>query len=117
MSPLENQIRQIIFDQAQDYALINQSLADLRASVSPYIIGLLLALLMSVLLFLAFALAYHPRTPRGGFWIPAFGVFGSAPKLYSHSRPSSLLGFFLKKRHRVGRYLRSRKTNSTSGAY
>jgi len=110
MSALEIQLRQLLFDEVQNHALITQSLADLRMSVSPYVSGVCLALLISAAIFLLFALVYHPRTPRGGFWIPAFGIFGGAPKLYSHSRPSSLFGLFLKKRHRVaGRYVKSCK--------
>lgn len=105
------QIREVLFNQAQDAARMDQAFSGVKSIVGDLAVGFMLPFSAALVLFLVAALFYHPRLTRGALWLPAFGLFGGSPKLYSHTRPASFLGVFLSSRKRKGATRVFRKTS------
>src|SRR5947207_1058988 len=93
-------IRQYFWDLAQDSDRWDQASAALKSFAHEFAFGIGLPAAVAGLIVLTVLFFYQPRIPRGALWLPLFGLFGGTPKLYLHTRPPSLGGFFLKSRHR-----------------
>ncbi len=94
------QLRELLFNQAHNAEQVDQAFSGVSSVVGDLAVGFMLPFSAAALIFLVAALFYHPRLTRGALWIPAFGLFGGSPKLYSHTRPASFLGVFLSYRRR-----------------
>lgn len=100
------QLQQLIWSLNQDSAQREQILSGISSMFGEVARAFLLAVALGALLIALVALCYHPRIPRGGLWVPLFGLFGATPRFYTHTRPASFFGFFLKSRHRVTNHRR-----------
>ncbi|MDA1277098.1 MAG: hypothetical protein O2960_24045 [Verrucomicrobia bacterium] len=94
------QLREFLWSQAQYAGQVDQSVSAFKSVAGEIAFGFLLPLSAAMFLFLVAAFFYQPRLMRGALWVPAFGLFGSVPKLYFHTRPASFLGVFLSSRRR-----------------
>jgi hypothetical protein len=100
MTPVEIQKWQFICDAIQnDAAIMARTLDAWNNFASPFLVGMCLAILIGAVISAMLAASYRPRIPRGGFFVPAFGLFGGTPKLYLHPKPSNLFGTPHKKHH------------------
>lgn len=107
------QLREFLWSQAQYAGQVDQSVSAFKTVAGDVAFGFLLPLSAALFLFLVAAFFYQPRLTRGALWIPAFGLFGSVPKLYYHTRPASFLGVFLSARRRKGSARVYRKSSRT----
>jgi hypothetical protein len=100
--PVEiTQLQQLFWNYLQDAAQREQSLSAVASFLREVALGIGVPCSVALLLISLAALLYQPRIPRRALWVPLFGIFGSAPKYYSHTRPASFGGIFLKSRHRI----------------
>lgn len=95
------QLQQFVWECVYDSTRREEAVSAAASFLVALVNGLATPLLIALILFLLAALLYRPRIPRGGLWLPAFGLFGGTPKFYTHTRPASFCGLFGKRRHRV----------------
>jgi hypothetical protein len=114
MNAVDIYLWQFLWNRMQESGSLDQTLAAWRSWFSPFLLGVCVALLMGIIAFCLLALAYHPRIPRAGLWVPAYGLLGGAPKLHCHTRPPSFFGIFLKSRHRIRVVRKVHRKNAAS---
>jgi hypothetical protein len=95
------QLQQFVWNHVEDAFQNQQALSAALSLLNQIIHGIWFPIVLALLSIPLIILGYQPRIPRGGLWVPAFGVFGSRPKLYTHSRAGSFFGLFRRTRHRV----------------
>jgi hypothetical protein len=105
------ELQKHLWNQLQDGAQREQIAGALISSIVHVVRGIAPPLLIGLLLFTAITFLYRPRIPRGGFWTPAFGLLGNAPKFYCHSRPSSFCGVFTGTRRRLAARSHRKRNN------
>jgi hypothetical protein len=93
MTPSEAQYWHVFCNAIQtDAALAARALDSWNNVAGPFLVGLCMAGLIGLAIAAMLAASYRPRIPRGGLWMPAYGLLGGTPKLYTHSKPSNLFG-------------------------
>jgi len=107
------QLQEFLWNQVQEATQREHTLSALGSFLGDVVRGTWLPLGVAILLVPLVAALYQPRIPRGALWVPAFGIFGGAPRFYAHTRPASFCGILLKSRHRVTtRYRRKPRPDS-----
>jgi hypothetical protein len=106
------QLQEFLWNQVQEVIQREYALSALASFVGELVRGTWLPLAVALVLLSLVALLYQPRIPRGALWIPVFGIFGGMPRFYTHTRPASFCGIFLKPRHRVTTRYRRRPHQS-----
>jgi len=110
------QLQEFLWNQVQEAIQRESALSALASFVGELVRGTWLPLAVALLFIPAVAFFYQPRIPRGALWIPLFGLFGGTPRFYTHTRPASFCGMFLKPRHRVAtRYRRKSRNDPKTG--
>jgi hypothetical protein len=107
--PVEiTQLQEFFWNRVQDAVQHEQTLSAAASFLRDLALGIAVPCSIAVLLVSLAALLYQPRIPRGALWVPAFGLFGNVPKFYSHTRPASFCGIFLKSRRRGATHRRQK---------
>jgi hypothetical protein len=104
---LPNLVERLFFHQNQQTGRFEDALSTVHFLFQSLATGTGICTMLALVLTAVIVLIYRPRLTRGSFWMPAFGLFGGAPTLYLHTRPSSFCGVFthtrrLKHRSRRG---------------
>lgn len=95
------QLKQLLWACVNDATQRDEAVSEVLSLLADVAHGVAIPSLIAILLVCLVALLYRPRIPRGALWVPAFGLFGGTPTFYTHTRPASVCGFFLRSRHRV----------------
>jgi hypothetical protein len=103
------QLQQYLWNQLQGAIDREQTVAAVIGILVNLARGLWFPVVLGLIAVGLVAMFYRPRIPRGSLWIPLFGIFGGTPTFYTHTRPASFCGKFIKARHRITSRLR-RKT-------
>ena len=104
------QLQEFLWNQLQETTQREHAVSAATSFLLDLARGISVPLAITVVLLPLAAFLYQPRIPRRSLWIPAFGIFGSTPRFYTHTRPPSFCGIFLKSRHRVTTRYRRHKS-------